>query len=203
MPALSKARAIAMRIKCAHNLKQIHLAMNLYLNANQNTFPCAQDPLPGGYWLWMGRWRTFLERYLNTGITGKNPSVLVCPQDTTFKSTHEPFSYAYSMTFYHSPDQIDTMNSVEDTYLIARPSKPQRGSAVARPSGKILMGEWFSNHSPVVGDQGWWCWRGRRYYLFADGRVDYIEAEHIRAARDWLPDANLTIHGVKGIDYLP
>jgi len=86
---------------------------------------------------------------------------------------------------------------------LAQPSKPQRSSAVARPSAKILAGEWFSNHFPAPGDLGWWCWRGRRNYLFADGQVLYLDAEHLRAARDWLPDANLTIHGIKGIDYLP
>ena len=28
--------------------------MRLYLNANNDTYPCAEDPLPEGYWLWMG-----------------------------------------------------------------------------------------------------------------------------------------------------
>ena len=59
MPGLRKAKSMAMRLKCAHNLKQIDIAVNLYLNANDNIFPCAEDPLPAGYWLWMGRgWRS-------------------------------------------------------------------------------------------------------------------------------------------------
>jgi prepilin-type processing-associated H-X9-DG protein len=151
----------------------------------------------------MGRWRSFVEPYLSTKITESNPSVLVCPQDITYRTQRESFSYAYSMTFYHSPEQIDTMNSVTDTFMTAQPSVPQGSFEVAKPSGKILIGEWFSNHSPEPNDQGWWCWVGRRNYLFADGHVNYLKVGQIRPARDQLPDANLTINGIKGRDWPP
>jgi prepilin-type processing-associated H-X9-DG protein len=174
----------------------------MYTDANDDTFPCTDDPLEGGYWLWMGRWRTFIEPYIRTKVTADNPSIMVCPQDITYKQTYEPFSYAYSMTFYHSPEQINLMNEVEDTSMVMPPaSVPQRLSNVRRPSGKILIGEWFSNHAPAPGDNGWWCWVGRRNYLFADGRVEYIKAEEIRMARDFLPDINLTFDGIEGIDW--
>ncbi len=51
MPSLRKVRAIAKRVVCAHNLKQISLAVDLYLHSNDHFYPCAQDPLPAGYWL--------------------------------------------------------------------------------------------------------------------------------------------------------
>lgn len=208
MPSLEKARSMAMRVKCAHNLKQINLIMCMYVDSNDDVYPCAQDPHPEppfGYWLWMGRWRSFVEPYLSTTITEANPSVMLCPQDLSSDTEHESFSYAYSMTFYHSPEQIDDMNSVEDTFMYdrIRPSMPQRSLDVAKPSGKILVGEWFSNHHPVENDQGWWCWVGRRNYLFADGRVSYLKVEKIRPAIDMLPDANLTINGIKGVDSQP
>jgi len=204
MPALAKARSQALWLKCSSNLRQIYLAVTMYTDANDDAFPCTDDPLDGGYWLWMGRWRTFVERYLSTKVTVDNPSVMVCPQDITYRQTHEPFSYAYSMTFYHSPEQINLMNSVEATFMPVPPppaSIPQRQSNVRRPSGKILIGEWYSNHAPVAGDNGWWCWVGQRNYLFADGRVEYLKAEDIRMARDYLPDANLTFDGIRGIDW--
>jgi len=201
-PSLSKARSAAMRVKCTHNLKQLYLALTLYTYNNDEFYPCAQDPLPGGYWLWMGRYRSFLERYLSGPVTEKNPSVLLCPEDTTYKDNYEAFSYAYSMTFYHSPHQIDGMNSVEDTYMPFNvlASVPQRTLAVANPSHKILVGEWFSNHFPIQQDQGWWCWEGRRNYMFADGQVLYLDAKEILEARDGYPDANLTINGIRGYD---
>ncbi|MHC4691553.1 MAG: type II secretion system protein [Planctomycetota bacterium] len=206
MPTLEKARSAAMRVKCAHNLRQANLAIHMYVESNDDVYPCAQDPQPEpppGYWLWMGRRRSFVEPYLSTKITEDNPSVLLCPQDVAHPSENESFSYAYSMTFYHSPEQIDTMNSVLDTYYFVQQSIPQRSTDVAKPAGKILVGEWYSNHIPEPNDQGWWCWVGRRNYLFADGHVDYLKVDKIRPARDQLPDGNLTIHGIKGIDSPP
>jgi prepilin-type N-terminal cleavage/methylation domain-containing protein/prepilin-type processing-associated H-X9-DG protein len=206
MPSLEKARSAAMRVKCAHNLKQANLAIHMYIESNEDVYPCAQDPHPDpplGYWLWMGRWRSFVEPYLSTKITEDNPSVMLCPQDVANTSSNESFSYAYSMTFYHSPEQIDTMNSVFETYFNPQKSIPQRSTDVAKPAGKILVGEWYSNHVPEPNDQGWWSWVGRRNYLFADGHVNYLKVDKIRPARDQLPDGNLTIHGIKGIDSSP
>jgi len=202
MPSLRKVRAMAMRLKCAHNIKQIDIAMNLYLNANDHIFPCAKDPLPEGYWLWMGRgWRSFVEPYLGGNIDANNPSVLYCPQDRIAEEKYESTSYSYSMAFYHSPEQIDGMSSSEDTYKNPRPSVRQRSMDVTNPSGKILIGEWLSNHSPIDNDNGWWCWEGSRNYLFVDGQVRMLKARQIRPARDELPDANLTVHGIKGLDW--
>ena len=196
---------MAMRLKCAHNLKQIDLAISLYLDANEDTYPCAQDPVSTDpfYWLWMGRgWRSFVAPYLSTKMNKANPSVLLCPQDPTEKDKYEATSYAYSMAFYHSPQQIDEMNSKSDTYSNPQPSISQRGSNVAKPAGKIVIGEWLSNHSHIDGkDDGWWSWQGSRNYLFADGQVRLLKAGEIREARDGFPDANLTIRGIKGLDW--
>ncbi|MHC4425197.1 MAG: type II secretion system protein [Planctomycetota bacterium] len=203
MPSLRKVKAIAVRVRCAHNLRQIDLAVNLYLNDNDNTYPCAEDPLPAGYWLWMGRgWRGFVEPHLGGHIDANNPSVLFCPVDRTAKDMYESTSYSYSMAFYHSPEQIDAMSSPADTYgANSQPSIPQRSMNVAKPSGKIIMGEWLSNHSPIDDDGGWWSWEGSRNYLFVDGQVTFLEAKEIRPARDEFPDANLTVRGIKGADF--
>jgi prepilin-type processing-associated H-X9-DG protein len=107
------------------------------------------------------------------------------------------------MAFYHSPEQINDMNSPADTYANPVPSIPQRNLDVLNPAGKILIGEWLSSHTPVANDSGWWTWEGSRNFLFADGRILYLKAKKIRPANDRLPDANLTIHGIKGTDYPP
>ena len=205
MPSLRKAKTMAARITCAHNLKQISLAVDFYLNENDNFYPSTQDPLPEGYWLWMGRgWRFLVEPYIGVKIDPNNPSILFCAQDYVSKQKYESTSYSYSMAFYHSPEQIDDMNSPADTYGIPRhPSVPQRNLDVLNPSGKILIGEWLSNHSPVADDTGWWTWEGSRNYLFADGQIRYLKAKEIRPARDGLPNANLTIRGIKGQDWPP
>jgi prepilin-type processing-associated H-X9-DG protein len=204
MPSLGKARSAALQIRCVHNLKQINLAMNFYLDGNEDKYPCAEDPLPTGYWLWMGRgWRSFIEPYLETKIDERKPSVLWCPEDRVSKEKYESTSYAYSMAFYHSPEQIDSMSSPADTYSNPVPSVAQRSCNVGNPSGKIIVGEWLSNHlrSDTESDNGWWCKVGSRNYLFADGQVRFLAAKEIREANDGLPDANLTIRGIKGTDW--
>jgi len=206
LPCLHKVRANAFRTGCMHNLKQIGLGVNMYLDGNDNTWPCANDPVSTtpAYWLWMGRgWRSFIKPYLDSSINAENPSVLLCPEDRADPAKYESTSYAYSMAFYHSPDQIDAMSDKADTYTNPRPSVRQRIGDVANPSAKILLGEWSSNHVVIDQEQGWWNWQGARTFLFADGQVQFLHASQIRPARDGLPDANLTISGIKGRDWTP
>jgi prepilin-type N-terminal cleavage/methylation domain-containing protein len=204
--SLRRVRGSSRRVVCAHNLKQISLAMEMYVSANDTVYPCAQDPVSTtpSYWLWMGRgWRKWVKPYLDDSIDPNNPSVLLCPEDRTDPAKYESTSYDYSMTFYHSPDQIDALNDKAQTYSNPQSSVPQRSGDVAFPSAKILIGEWFSNHVPIEQEQGWWNWEGTRNFLFADGQVLFLRAPQIRPARDDLPDANLTLHGVKGRDHTP
>jgi prepilin-type N-terminal cleavage/methylation domain-containing protein len=205
-PSLTRARSLARRVTCSHNLKQVGLAFDMYTSDHDTVYPCAQDPVSTTppYWLWMGRgWRHWVQKYLSTHIDVNTPSVLLCPADRTDPAKYESTSYAYSMAFYHSPEQIDAMSAATDTYTNPQPSIPQRVGNVASPSEKILLGEWNSNHAPYENDKGWWEWQGTRYFLFPDGQTAYLPTDKIRPARDDLPDANLTMHGIKGRDLAP
>ena len=75
LPGLGKARGMARRVSCGSNLRQIDMAMHLYLSENKDTYPCAQDPLPKkqptdpNIWLWMGRgFRNFITPYFGEKI---------------------------------------------------------------------------------------------------------------------------------------
>jgi prepilin-type N-terminal cleavage/methylation domain-containing protein/prepilin-type processing-associated H-X9-DG protein len=204
LPGLAKARAMARRVTCGSNLHQIDLAMRLYLSENKDTYPCAQDPISPGIWLWMGRgWRSFISPYFGEKIDVNNPSVLRCPGDKTQASTYEATSYAYSMAFYHSPRQINDMNSPTDNYSNPRPSISQEVDRVSRPAGKIIIGDWNSNHRQLNQgeDKGWWNRLGNRNFLFVDGQVKLLEAGKIRPANDNNPNPNLTKDGIEGIDW--
>jgi prepilin-type N-terminal cleavage/methylation domain-containing protein len=206
IPSLNKARSAARRVVCSHNLRQVGLAVDMYTGDHDGFYPCAQDPVSTSpaYWLWMGRgWRQWVQSYLSTIVDVNTPSVLLCPSDRSDPAKYESTSYSYSMAFYHSPDQIDAMDDKSQTYSNPQPSVRQGKSAVACPSAKILIGEWSSNHTTLESDLGWWCWEGTRFFLFADGQVAFLKAGSIRPARDGLPDANLTVHGIKGRDYTP
>jgi prepilin-type N-terminal cleavage/methylation domain-containing protein/prepilin-type processing-associated H-X9-DG protein len=207
LPGLGKARAMARGISCGSNLHQIDMAMHLYLNENKDTYPCAQDPPDPNkpnIWLWMGRgWRSFVAPYFGEKIDVNNPSVLRCPGDHIPANTFEATSYAYSMAFYHSPQQINDMNSYKDNYQNPKPSISQESDRVAKPSGKIIVGDWNSNHLRLNSgdDKGWWNGLGRRNFLFVDGQVQLLQADKIRKANDGNPNPNLTTNGIEGIDW--
>jgi len=201
LPSLFRAKDLAVRLSCQSNLHHMASVVGMYLTENNDTYPCASDPVSVDpyYWLWMGRgWRPFVEPYLGGNVGAESPSVLFCPADES--EQYDGTSYAYSMSFYHSPEQINTMDSPSDTYSDPQSSMPQQSSDVAKPGRKILLGEWTSNHDPVQDDKGWWCWSGSRNFLLADGHVAELKADEIRPARDDLPDANLTENGIEGID---
>ena len=49
VPSLSRARSTAARLRCASNLRQIDVAVRLYLEGNDDFYPC--DPGPATKWL--------------------------------------------------------------------------------------------------------------------------------------------------------
>jgi prepilin-type N-terminal cleavage/methylation domain-containing protein/prepilin-type processing-associated H-X9-DG protein len=197
IPGLGRAKNLARRTQCASNLHQIDVAMHLYINSNDDIYPCPNDQ---NYILWPGRkWRPFIAPYLGGHINGNNPSVLLCPSDKVAPQIWESTSYSYSLTFYRSPEQINSTT----TDLDIIPPTPQRPSSVARPDGKIITGEWLSNHYVIKKgtDPGWWGCAGKRNYLFVDGQVRFLPATELRTANDGNPNPNLTKDGIKGIDW--
>lgn len=95
LPALKLAKGKASEIKCAHNLKQIHVAFSMYLSDNQDYFPVSgayywmEDILP---YVWLDSNNFSLSRYCKTrGVE----MIYHCPSATANDSwSGSLYSYA-------------------------------------------------------------------------------------------------------------
>ncbi len=215
VPAVGQARRESWKSMCGSNLKNIGLAFDMYRGDYRDVYPCGKDPLfyatdtNKWIWLWMGRgWRSVLGPFIAPDLSADNPNVLWCPKDIAPRDQYTNTSYSYTMSFYHSPTQINQMK--DPTWMYGNPPGkilPPVGiqsTRVVMPARKILGGEWFSNHRPVTGnattEPGWWSRQGARNYLFADGHADFVPAEKIKPANDGNSNPGLTIDGVEGSD---
>lgn len=211
VPVFARAKAQAKVSICQSNLRQLAAAFQAYAADWSDTYPCTGDP-----YLWMGRrWRWPVKRHIALAAhrdpddpanpnksVGPRRSVLLCPADTEAPNKWDATSYAYSASFYHSPEQINSMTTEQlfDAKSPGPPCAPQKVSDVLRPSKKALLGEWVSNHSAER--TNWWDpeRRGARNYSFADGHVALVPAARIGPTVTDLPDVNLTRDGVRGTD---
>ncbi len=201
LPSLARARRAAQQIACASNLRQLGYAFTMYSDDNKGIYPALDDRSPptAGIWLWMGRgFRPVLEPYAVR--SGGKPGVFFCPADLTAQAQYDSTSYAYSMAFYHSPDQINAMSTTASAYSNPQPSMGQKLSSVRYPSQKALAGEWMSVHYPLVAEKGWFAPGGTRTFLFADGHAEPVAATNILPANDGQPHPNLTQDGIRGRD---
>lgn len=207
-PAFSGAREKARQAVCLSNLKQLYLAFSMYLQDYDEFFPCNGDPF-----LWMGRnWRPLIAPYVRGTKIESNPyryqapiqtehsDVFLCPSDIVAPVAWERTSYGYSLAFYHSKWQVNSMKEWKDALRSDIPPIPQNLSSVLYPDKKALLGEWLSNHEKIRNDKGWWCHEGARNFLFVDGHCKFLRASQLRIANDGYPDINLTIDGIEGKD---
>ncbi len=206
-PVFARAREAARKTSCASNLRQIGVAIQMYLHDYDECFPDTGDPF-----LWMGRrWRWPLQDYLAMVGTrdpqaptdpnrseGFRPAILVCSSDSTAGQQWDATSYGYSAAFYHTSEQIAMMDTTDLYTLPSMPTVTQSLAAVRYPTEKAIVAEWLTNHETL--DFDWWAWGGARNYLFVDGHVDYVQSTRIRPSVTGLPDINLTVGGIAGRD---
>jgi len=206
-PVLARAREAGHKTTCSSNLRQIGVAVFMYVADYDDCFPNTGDT-----GLWQGRrWRWPLQTYLAYGarrdaVDPSNPNlssgagahVLICPADSTAPAAWDSTSYAYSAAFYHTADQINAMATTDLYGPTVFGCVSQSQAEVQYPSRKGLVAEWLSNHdTPHV---GWWAWGGSRHVLFADGHVKYLPATAMLPAVNGYPDINLTRDGLRGYD---
>lgn len=219
-PVVVASRESARRARCQSNLSQIARAFESYCSDYSGCYPNT-----GSQYLWAGfYWREPMRGYLSIsktpGAGGERQSVLSCPSDPTPPGLFAATSYAYSASFYMSPEQVNAVadnDFIRSKFAATNPKLPcssMKTTHVRHASKKVMVAEYWTLHSdnPRVGwydgpETGSDPWSGARNYLFADGHVRYIETKRIRPADSptasrprSLPDINLTADGIAGRD---
>ena len=113
LPALGSAKMMADSLSCKNNLRQISVALGIYLDDNNGVYPvmrCVTSGLgwPAGAQGYNGSgrftWQFYLYSYLGAkippggaytapGTTNKIPAVLICPRDTKWGANQDDISY--------------------------------------------------------------------------------------------------------------
>jgi len=136
LPALAKAKESGKRIACSNNLRQLGLAMRMYVDENQGTFPPH---------IISERWPAkFYELY------GKNIKMLICQSETT----NEPATIGPSNNVADASPRSYFINGFND-YFFAKLGEPDyttlfmsgtyqtgiKDNAIIHPSDTIVLGE--------------------------------------------------------------
>ncbi len=149
LPALGKAREAAARVACGSNMRQIGLAITMYLTDNKQTFPpewCPDNPASPSNNQYSGTannasYVTLIAKYLGTFngnyFAGTTMPVFKCPNDNLAR---DPFLnggiLSYSMPISWGPDRIN----ISDRYLYPGDPAPTSDQTLNRGIGQIFSG---------------------------------------------------------------
>jgi prepilin-type N-terminal cleavage/methylation domain-containing protein len=139
LPALARAKESGKRISCNNNLRQLGMAMQMYVGDNQGTLPPH---------LTVSRWPDKFYDYC-----GKNVKVLLCPSEVASSpatssvsnnvADFSPRSYFINgwndYFFNHLSEAEFTTNYMKGTYPVGL-----KENAILHPSDTIVLGEKIS-----------------------------------------------------------
>jgi prepilin-type N-terminal cleavage/methylation domain-containing protein len=186
LPTLERSKLSAQRSVCMSNLKQIGVAVKLYVGDHDDTLPGASKP-PSNYWKTNGIdiwnvYKSLVKNYVGlNGQSSPNDKVFACPADIFFNTArsnsyvahglHEDVRSDFSICDFNTGN-LKEFGSKRMFPGIAGLKK----SSILEPTKTILVGEmpaWipFSWHNPQSALQ----FKNAMAQLnFVDGHVDYI-----------------------------
>ncbi len=152
LPALATAKEKARRMSCVSNVKQIALAMKMYMDDYNGTYPPRfPDPPPGSPYpckpCRTADWRTYAAPYLSasTNITN-SPNIFTCPGDKGIPESiaADPFNALNPRPlrfalFYGSSFCLNTVMT-----------RLQKESAIPMPADTFEGAEIWSWHEPMA-----------------------------------------------------
>ena len=130
LPALSKAKSTARRAACISNLRQVNLALRLYVDDNDDRLPELSEPnsYPNGVGAF---YKELIKSYAGlTGPSSPKDKVFICPADQ--EDSRDAFMDFTSYTY----------NGIESAgpFYVARTGA--RLAAMTKPGKAVLVGEY-------------------------------------------------------------
>jgi prepilin-type N-terminal cleavage/methylation domain-containing protein len=135
LPALARAKETAKRISCNNNLRQLGIAMRMYVDDNQGTLPPH---------ITASRWPDKFYDYY-----GKNTKLLLCPSEIT----NAPATIGGSNNVADAANRSYFINGFNDyfkatlsptdfaEYMAGQAATGLKETAIVHPSETILLGE--------------------------------------------------------------
>jgi prepilin-type N-terminal cleavage/methylation domain-containing protein/prepilin-type processing-associated H-X9-DG protein len=163
LPSLARAKQSAIRIQCGNDIRQLGLALRMYVDDNDSRYP------PRNY---ANRWPNRLQQYY------RDLRVLVCPNDkqgsntdsnSVFKADAAPRSYIINgWNDYFQERDSEWANYRSGSTTLAMPE-----SAIQEPSQTVLFGEKDFNSPHYFMD-----------FTFYDDILQLDQSKHSTNAKD-------------------
>jgi prepilin-type N-terminal cleavage/methylation domain-containing protein len=219
-PVFAQAKEAAKKTACLSNLKNIGLAMNLYLSDSDDLYPNT-----GVVGLWTGqRFRWPIMPYLAISQQRVNSSsnaatsvsaLLYCPSDPS-KESFNHTSYSYVSSLYRPAAFLASVTALSqlagDGPCPIGTCESISSTQVQFPAQKVMIFEWVNAHrNGPSGAVGPWgrnigftpgpgALEGSRTLLFTDLHAKFTPASAMTISQFYTPDPNLTPGGALGSD---
>ena len=153
LPAQAKAKERAKQAACISNVKQLAVAMMLYVDDNENHYPPRMPNPPGGaaYPCKACRTTNWLQ-YAIPHVAGSS-NIFVCPSDRGVPASFasDPFNTA-------SPKAASVAQLYESSYCLNTVmTRLGSADAIVNPSDTFMGAEIWSWHKPAVSRAAYFC----------------------------------------------
>jgi prepilin-type N-terminal cleavage/methylation domain-containing protein/prepilin-type processing-associated H-X9-DG protein len=163
LPSLARAKQTAIRIQCGNSIRQLGLALRMYVDENENRYP------PRNY---ASRWPNRLQPYY------VDTRVLVCPNDkrgsnTDSNSVHRADAAPRSYIINGWNDYFAERDGEWTSYRSGTTTLAMPENAIQEPSQTILFGEKDFNSPHYFMD-----------FTFYDDLLQLDQSKHTTNAKD-------------------
>ena len=147
LPALSRSKAVAKRIHCVSNIKQLALAAHLYTDDNADRLPSGRD-YSRAHHLWAGGDRHFWSWLLWDGYLDRNTNVFQCKEKRNLHLrrvfSDNRFNYSYGWNDYGLNE-----NAHINSYLRTK-GRPIKMAEVVALADCVSLGDSVPGFLPFV-----------------------------------------------------